>query len=128
MVKEFVDGVQEGDLPEHVDYQYLRRVAVVAAAAAGELALAPRPASDVVMDVSGLTPHTTLRWAPAKTGVEHAVLYRRTHEPDWTHRQVVGAASEITLEGVSKDDWIFAVETIGASGHRGLPVYPTPER
>ena len=39
-----------------------------------------------------------------------------------------GSASEITLENVSKDDWLFAVEAYDASGATSLPVYPQPVR
>ncbi|MEM7247661.1 MAG: M20/M25/M40 family metallo-hydrolase [Acidobacteriota bacterium] len=122
-------GVQFGDLPDNVDYDYLARVTAATAATLGELALAPRPPADVIVDISKLTPDSTLRWSPDLLAERHAVLRRRTHEPGWTHRDMVPAGqTELTLEGVSKDDWLFAVEAIGADGSRSLPVYPTPHR
>ncbi|MHC4839162.1 MAG: hypothetical protein ACYTF3_13450, partial [Planctomycetota bacterium] len=58
----------------------------------------------------------------------YAVLMRRTHEPLWTERRVVGKVEEVTLEGYSKDDWLFAVEAVDEDGRRSLPVYPAPTR
>ena len=81
------------------------------------------------MDCRKLSPHTRLTWTPSpeKDLAGYAVLRRRTHEPDWTHRRVVPADQvEITLEGVSKDDWLFGVEAFDEAGNRSLPVYPEP--
>ena len=35
--------------------------------------------------------------------------------------------TEVTLEGLSKDDWLFAVEAFDDRGHRSVPVYPLPQ-
>jgi hypothetical protein len=123
------DGRKLGDRFENVDLDYVHRVAQVNAAAILEAALAPPSPRQVRMDATKLTPHTTLRWAKsADPGVGHAVLFRMTHEPTWTHRRVAPkGATEITLEGFSKDDWLFAVEAFGAEGHRSVPVYPVPQ-
>ena len=122
------DGVEYGDRPDNVDYDYVARVAGTVAAAAGELARAPASPAEVQVDTRELTPHTRLEWRrgsePDLAG--YAVLYRRTHEPVWTHRRLVGLVEEIVLEGLSKDDWLFAVEALDAAGHRSLAVYPTP--
>ena len=81
------------------------------------------------METARLTPHTTLKWSanvePDLLG--YAVLYRRTDEPTWTHRRVVAKDQiEVTLEGISKDDWLFAVEAFDSGGNRSVPVYPAP--
>ncbi len=123
-------GVQYGDLPEFVDFAYVGRVARAAAAACGELALAPAAPAGVQVDATKLTPDSLLRWqqADAAAGVAgYAVLLRRTDEPNWSERRVAGAVGELLLEKISKDDWLFAVEAYDAAGHRSLPVYPTPK-
>ena len=122
-------GVLYGDRPENVDSAYLARVTAAAGAALAELALAPRPPAKVMLDVSELSPDTRLVWDPPQEGDPvdgYAVLLRRTHEPDWTERRLVGRVQEVLLEGVSKDDWLFAVEAVHADGWRSLPVYPRP--
>lgn len=126
-----VDGVQYGDLPDNVDFAYTGRVATSVATALRELALAPAAPADVVVDISSLTPHTTLRWKanPEKDLGGYAVLVRRTHEPDWTERMLVAKEdTSITLEGYSKDDYLFAVEAYDEAGNRSLAVYPFPRR
>jgi hypothetical protein len=118
-----------GDRFENVDLDYVRKVAQVNAAAILEAALAPASPKQVRMDATKLTPHTTLRWAPNAEAdlAGYAVLWRMTHEPTWTRRLAVPKGrTEVTLEGVSKDDWLFAVEAVDEHGHRSVPVYPTP--
>ena len=122
------NGVQYGDLPEYVDFAYVSRVAAVVAAGAGELALAPPAPSEVRMDTSKLSPDTRLSWQPSPGAAGYAVLLRRTHEPDWTQRRVLGDVAEATLTGVSKDDWLFGVEAYDAAGRRSVAVYPAPAR
>lgn len=126
-----VDGVQYGDLPDNVDFAYTGRVATSVATALRELALAPAAPTGVVVDISGLTPHTTLRWRANREEDlgGYAVLVRHTHEPDWSERIVCAPDStEITLEGYSKDDFLFAVEAFDTDGNRSLPIYPYPSR
>lgn len=125
------DGVQYGDLPEYVDFAYVARVAAAAGATVGELALAPASPAAVQVDTRELTPDTRLQWAPPEDGdgvAGYAVLVRRTHEPDWTERRVLGRVSEVTLPALSKDDFLFAVEAFDEAGHRSRAVYPTPRR
>jgi Peptidase family M28 len=124
------NGRKYGDRFENVDLDYVRKVAQVNAAAILEAALAPASPRQVRMDVTKLTPHTTLRWAksPEPDLAGYAVLWRLTHEPTWTHRRVVPKdQTEVTLEGLSKDDWLFAVEAFDERGHRSVPVYPVPQ-
>ena len=120
------EGLAYGDLPEFVDFGYVGRVTAVVAATLHELAQAPAAPTAVSMDTSGLTPSTTLRWEASPGAAGYAVLYRRSHEPTWTYRRVVGDETQVTLEGKSKDDWLFGVEAFGPNGHRSLPVYPAP--
>jgi len=120
------EGLAYGDLPEFVDFGYVGRVTAVVAATLHELAQAPAAPTAISMDTSGLTPSTTLRWEASPGAAGYAVLYRRSHEPTWTYRRVVGDETQVTLEGKSKDDWLFGVEAFGPNGHRSLPVYPAP--
>lgn len=123
-----VGDVRYGDLPENVDYDYVSRVARSVSAAIGELALAPPAPESVQVDTTELTPHTRLLWEPCPEPVAgYAVLYRPTHEPFWTDVREVGKTTQVRLQGLSKDDYLFAVQSIGPGGHRSLPVYPTPK-
>jgi hypothetical protein len=122
-----VDGQPMGDLVDALDGEYIAKVAQVNALVAGELALAPAPPRQVRILTAELTPHTELRWEASAAAKSYAVLLRRTHEPYWTERKAVPPpASKLLLEGYSKDDWLFAVESVGESGARSLPVFPSP--
>jgi hypothetical protein len=126
-----VDGKQMGDLPENVDFTYLRRVTQVNVASLCELAMAPSSPRQVRVMTAELTPHTELRWSknPEADLKGYGIVYRRTHEPQWTHRVVVDSEqTSHVLVGVSKDDWLFGVEAIDQKGNRSLPVYPRPAR
>jgi len=123
------DGKKFGDLPDNLDYDFVRRVCQVNVAGLAEIALAPASPRQVRVLVSRLTPHTELLWAasPENDLASYAVLSRRTHEPTWTHRRVVSKnQNSVVMEGLSKDDWLFAVEAVDTKGRRSIPVYPTP--
>jgi len=119
------DGVQYGDLPDNVDFDYVARVAAVNAAGLRALALAPAPPTGVSMDTSKLTPHTRLFWDDASGVAGWRVRLRRTSEPTWTKTLDAGHNTEITLEGYSKDNWLFAVEAYDGP-RASVPVYPRP--
>lgn len=125
-----VDGVQYGDLPEFVDYAYLANVARVNAAAIASLALAPAAPRNVGMETLKLEIDTTLRWEanrePDLAG--YRVVWRETTAPDWQHARDVGNVTRATLEGVSKDDFIFGVQAVDRDGNVSPAAYPRPAR
>jgi Zn-dependent M28 family amino/carboxypeptidase len=120
-----VNGIQEGDLPEYVDYEYVKKNAGLNLAAIANLALAPYEPVNCGIVVSGLTNKTTLRWeAPSKgqkpTG--YYILMRETYQPLW-EKKIFVTGTEVTLP-YSKDNYFFAVQSVDASGHESLPVFP----
>jgi hypothetical protein len=130
-------GVEYGDLLKFVDFNYVARVARLNAAAMATLAAAPPPPIDVHVVVKDLDNNTTLNWkagegAPADTGYE--VVWRELAAPDWQRsinagEQTHGADGgwSITLP-ISKDNAIFGVQAVDATGHRSAAIVPTPER
>jgi hypothetical protein len=123
------NGTQYGDLPEFVDYEYLRKNAAVNLATFANLALAPASPGSVGILTANLTNKTSLRWeAPAKgkkpTG--YYVLMRETTSPVWTRKFFV-KDPETTLP-YSKDNFLFAVQAVDAEGHESLAVVPKPVR
>jgi hypothetical protein len=59
-------------------------------------------------------------------------FWRPAWNPDWTHEQRV-SAEELTLPGVSIDDFVFGVAALDGAGNESLvaayvaPVRPAPE-
>jgi hypothetical protein len=123
------NGIEYGDLPKFVDYDYAANVARLNAATLASLALAPAPPVDVRLLTKQLQNDSTLEWKPSPgslaTGYE--ILWRDTTAPEWQHAKAVGNVTRVTVP-VSKDNVIFAVRALDAKGHRSLAIVPQPER
>ena len=123
------NGIEYGDLPKFVDYDYVARVARLNAATLASLASAPAPPANVRILTKNLENDTTLTWEASPRGLvaEYEVVWRATTSPQWEHAQSVGNATTATMK-LSKDNVIFAVRAVGRAVHRSLPVVPVPER
>ncbi|MCU0457303.1 MAG: M20/M25/M40 family metallo-hydrolase, partial [Bacteroidales bacterium] len=124
-----VNGVQEGDLPEYVDYEYVRKNAGMNLAVIANLALAPKEPVNCGIVTGGLTNTTTLRWEAPAGGTKpsgYYILMRETYQPLW-ERKIFVKETEVTLP-YSKDNYFFAVQSVGGSGHESLPVFPGQAR
>lgn len=123
------NGVEYGDLPKFVDPDFVANVARLNAATMASLALAPAPPAKVRILTKALVNDSTLVWEPSPGGLAtgYQVLWRDTGAPDWEHAQAFGNVTQATVP-LSKDNVIFAVQAVGAQGHRSLPVVPVPER
>jgi hypothetical protein len=121
------NGIEYGDLPKFVDFDYVANVARLNAATLASLAFAPAPPGKVRILTKELQNDTTLTWEASPQAATYEVLWRATTDADWNHRQDVGNATKATLSQ-SKDNVIFAVRAVDKQGHRSPPVVPMPER
>ncbi len=123
------NGIEYGDLPKFVDFDYVAHVARLNAATLASLASSPAPPANVHLLTKDLENDSTLTWeaSPGGRASGYEVLWRATTSPDWEHVQKVGNVLRITMK-LSKDNVIFAVRAVDADGHRSLPVVPLPER
>jgi len=123
------NGVEYGDLPKFVDYNYVANVARLNAATLASLASAPAPPAKVRILTKALVNDSTLVWeaSPGGLATGYLVLWRDTGAPDWERSQAFGNVTQATVP-MSKDNVIFAVQATDAKGHRSLPVVPAPER
>jgi Peptidase family M28 len=121
------NGIEYGDLPKFVNFEYTAAVARLNAAALASLASAPALPGNVRLDTSKLDNDSTLFWEPAPRATSYEIVWRATSAPDWEHAQSVGNDTRTTLK-LSKDNVIFAVRAVDNEGHRSLPVVPVPER
>lgn len=125
-----VDGVQYGDLPEFVDFDYVAQVARVNAAALAALALGPSAPKGVEMEAFKLENDTTLRWTPNPEPdvAGYRIVWRDTTAADWQHSKDVGNVTRYTLAGVSKDNFTFGLQAYDRDGNLSVAVYPRPAR
>ncbi|PYX63594.1 MAG: peptidase M28 [Acidobacteria bacterium] len=122
------NGVEFGDLPKFVNFDYVVNVARLNAATLASLASAPAPPAKVRLLTKELQNDSTLSWEPSAGGraAGYEVLWRATTSPIWEHAQTVGNTTRVTLN-LSKDNVIFAVRAVDSLGHRSLPVVPLPQ-
>ncbi len=124
------NGVQYGDLPEFIDFEYIARVTKVNAAALAALALAPAAPREVQMETLTLENDSTLRWkANAEPDVAgYRIVWRDTTAPFWQQRKDVGNVMRATIKGISKDNVFFGVEAYDKDGNTSVVTYPVPYR
>jgi hypothetical protein len=120
-------GIEFGDLPKFVNFDYVAHVARLNAATLASLASAPAPPASVKILTKNLENDTTLTWEPSAGAAAYEVLWRSTNAADWEYVQAVSSGTRATLK-VSKDNEIFGVRALDQAGHRSLPVVPEPER
>ncbi|HEX2977027.1 MAG TPA: M20/M25/M40 family metallo-hydrolase [Bacteroidales bacterium] len=124
-----VNGIQEGDLPEYVDYEYVRKNAGINLSVMANLASAPYEPSNCGIVVSGLTNKTTLKWDAPTKGQKPAgyyILMRETYQPLW-EKKIFVTGNEITLP-YSKDNYFFGIQSVDAEGHESVAVFPGVRR
>ena len=119
------NGIQYGDLPELMDFEYLRKNTALNLCNLANLAKAPSMPQEVQVDVKRLTNYTDLSWkAPASGKVKgYYVLIRETTSAFWQKKLYTGETN-IKLP-YSKDNYFFAVQSLSGDGNESLPVVPS---
>ncbi len=123
------NGINYGDLPDFVDFNYVQKVARMNLSVLANLALAPAEPQNVGIVTSELTNRTELKWDAPKIGKKptgYYVLMRETTSPYWEKKfYVTGTYANLPY---SKDNYFFAVQSVDTEGHESLPIYPKPIR
>jgi hypothetical protein len=121
------NGIEYGDLPKFMDFEYLGRVTQLNVADVASLASAPPTPEARLL----LRPHdhdTPLDWKAVPGAASYEIVWRATYEPFWTHARNVGNVSAYTFKNVSRDDWTYGVRAVDAAGHKSPAAYPQPVR
>ena len=122
------NGIAYGDLPEHIDFEYLRKNSGINLANLSNLAKAPAIPEEVKIEVKKLSNTTYLNWKAPKTGLVkgYYILIRETTSPVW-QKKIYTDTLAINMP-YSKDNYFFAVQSVNESGNESLPVIPTVGR
>lgn len=117
-------GIRYGDLQEFMDFEYLRKNTGVNIAVLANLAKAPSVPAEVKVDVKNLSNSTYLYWKVPVNGTVkgYYVLMRETSSPVW-EKKFFTTATELRLP-YSKDNYLFAVQSVGNEDNESLPVVP----
>ncbi|MDN3588168.1 M28 family metallopeptidase [Pedobacter aquatilis] len=121
-------GVVYGDLIEFMDFEYLRKNTAVNISVLANLAKAPSMPADVKVDVKNLSNSTFLYWkAPINGNIKgYYILMRETSSSVW-QKKFFTTATELRLP-YSKDNYLFAVQSVGNENNESLPVIPSVGR
>jgi hypothetical protein len=118
------NAIQYGDLPEFIDFEYLRKNTAMNLSNLANLAKAPAMPDSVKIETRRLTNSSSLTWQTPRTGrvKGYYILMRETTSPVW-QRKFYTTGTEMTLP-YSKDNYFFAVQSVNDSGNESLPVVP----
>jgi len=121
-------GIVYGDLPEFMDFEYLRKNTGINLSTLANLAKASSMPQDARIEVRNLTNSTTLTWKAPKNGSVkgYYLMMRETTSAVWQKKIFVSQTS-ITVP-YSKDNYFFAVQAVNESGNESLPLIPTAGR
>ncbi|MEP6902680.1 MAG: aminopeptidase, partial [Actinomycetota bacterium] len=124
------NGIQYGDLPEFVDFEYVANVARVNMISLASLALAPAKPKNVSIVTAKLTNDTDLKWDASSDAdlAGYEVVWRDTTSATWTNSVFVGNVITYTAKEMSKDNYFFGLRTVDKDGNRSPVVYPRPMR
>jgi len=120
------NGVQFGDLPEYMDFEYLRKNTAMNLSTLANLAKSPSIPQEVKVETRKLTNYTNLTWKAPESGKVkgYNVLMRETTSPVWEKKMfTTDTKMDISF---SKDNYFFAVQSVSEDGNESLPVLPTP--
>lgn len=120
------DGIDYGDVIEHVNFAYVKKLTAVNAITMANLAWAPKAPTKV--EIGGaVQPSVKLRWKgnKDKTIKGYKIYWRDTTSPTWEYSRFVGNVNEFTLEGIVIDNYLFGVAAVGQNGHESVVVFPS---
>jgi len=122
------NGVDYGDLPDFVDYNYTQKVTRMNLASLANLALAPREPINVGVVTSGLTNKTVLKWESplGEKPAGYYVVMRETTSPVWEKKFFI--TDNTAVLNYSKDNYYFGVQSVDSEGHESLVVIPKSVR
>ncbi|SHF06324.1 Peptidase family M28 [Arenibacter palladensis] len=117
------NGIAYGDVLEHVNFDYAKKLTTVNAINLASLAWAPPAPKEV--SIGGIVePSAKFQWSKVPGAIGYKIYWRDTTSPTWDHSRYVGDVSEFTLEGVVLDNFFFGVSAVGKDGFESVVVFP----
>jgi hypothetical protein len=122
------NGIEFGDLPKFVDYDYVANVARLNAATLAALASSPAPPARVRLSTAGLENDSKIQWEQSAGANAYEVLWRKTTDAAFPTENITRTTETKADLNESKDNVIFGVRSVDDKGHKSLIVIPEPER
>jgi Zn-dependent M28 family amino/carboxypeptidase len=117
------NGIIYGDVLEHVNFEYAKKLTAVNAINMASLASAPAQPTNV--GIGGIVEASAkLKWDKVDGAKGYKIYWRDTTSPTWDNSRYVGDVNEFTLEGIVIDNYYFGVASVGADGFESVVVFP----
>lgn len=117
------NGIKYGDVIEHVNFDYAKKLTAVNAINLASLASAP-PAPKTV-SISGIVqPSVKFKWDKVEGSIGYKIYWRDTTSPTWNNSRYVGDVSEFTLDGIVIDNYFFGIASVGKNGFESVVAFP----
>ena len=120
------NGIKYGDVIEGVNFDYAAKLTAVNAITLAGLASAPAAPKNVKIG-GAVQPSTRLQWDAVDDPnlAAYKVYWRDTTSPQWEKfRYVDKNTTDVTLENIVIDNFLFGVAAVGKDGNESLVVFP----
>jgi len=117
------DGIAYGDVLEHVNFDYAKKLTAVNAISLASIAWAP-PAPEKV-EIGGIVqPSAKFKWSAVDDAIGYKIYWRETTSPTWDNFKFVRNTNAFTLQGIVIDNYFFGIAAVGKDGHESIVVFP----
>jgi len=109
------NGVEYGDTIAAMDFPYLTKIVRLNVRTLDALARSPMPPAPKAQ--AAVQTFTTVQWAAVAGAARYRVWRRRTDAAMWDAKPLrETSATQVRLDGVRGDDWLFGVSSVAADG------------
>jgi len=117
------NGIAYGDVFEHVNFDYAKKLTAVNAINMASLAAAP-PQPKYVSIGGIVQPSVKFKWDKVDGAKGYKIYWRDTTSPTWDYSRYVGNVSEFILDGIVIDNYFFGIAAVGENGFESVVVFP----
>ncbi len=117
------NGINYGDVLEHVNFEYAKKLTAVNAINLASLAWAP-PAPKEVKIGGIVEPSAKFKWSKVAGAVGYKIYWRDTTSPTWDHSRYVGDVDAFILNGIVIDNFFFGIASVSAEGFESPVAFP----
>ncbi|WP_136481927.1 M28 family peptidase [Cognatitamlana onchidii] len=117
------NGIAYGDVIEHVNFDYAKKLTAVNAINLASLAWAPPSPKNVA--IGGIVePAAKFKWDKLPGATGYKIYWRDTTSPTWDNSRYVGDVDEFLLSGIVIDNSFFGISAIGKNGFESMVTFP----
>jgi hypothetical protein len=117
------NGIKYGDVIEHVNFGYAKKLTAVNAINMASLAWAPPTPKNVA--IGGIVEASAkFKWDKVDDAKGYKIYWRDTTSPTWDYSRYVGDVTEFILEGIVIDNYFFGISSVGKNGFESPVVFP----